>query len=128
MRSHSMIQPKTQVLVIGAGYAGMLATVRLAMKTQDQNVQITLINPTNIFVERPRLHQYATNQAVRRQPIVEILSGTNAQFIKGTVTAIDIKRKEVIVRTDTNEQQLAYDYLLYTVGSTFDQSSIPGIR
>src|SRR5215475_7955471 len=121
-----MTQPNIQVLVIGAGYAGMLATVRLAMKAQDQNVQITLINPTDIFVERPRLHQYATNQSVRRQPIVEILRDTKAQFIKGTVTTIDIKRKEVIVRTDANDQRLAYEYLLYTAGSTFDQDSVPG--
>src|SRR5262245_29619325 len=121
MRSHCMIPPNTQVLVIGAGYAGMLATVRLAMKTQPQNVQITLINPIDIFVERPRLHQYATNQTVRRQPIVEVLRDTKAQFIQGTVTTIDIKRKEVIVQTDTNGQRLAYDYLLYTAGSTFDQ-------
>jgi NADH:quinone reductase (non-electrogenic) len=123
-----MVQPKTQVLVIGAGYAGMLATIRLSMKTRDQNVQITLINPTDIFVERPRLHQYATNQSVRRQPIVEILRDTQAHFIKGMGTAIDIKRKEVTVQTDANPQRLAYDYLLYTAGSTFDQDSIPGIR
>jgi len=123
-----MIQSNIRVLVIGAGYAGMLATVRLAMKTQNQNVQITLINPTDIFVERPRLHQYAANQSVRRQPIVEILRDTKVQFIKATVIAIDIKRKEVIVQTDKNDRHLAYDYLLYTAGSTFDQDSIPGIR
>jgi NADH:quinone reductase (non-electrogenic) len=87
-----------------------------------------LINPTDIFVERPRLHQYATNQSVRLRPIVEILRDTKAQFIKGTVTAMDIKRKEVIVQTDAHDQQLAYDYLLYTAGSIFDQDSIPGIR
>src|SRR6266487_99085 len=123
-----MTQPNTQVLVIGAGYAGMLATVRLAMKTRNQNIRVTLINPTDIFVERPRLHQYATNQSVRRQPIVEILRDTKAQFIKGTVTAIDIIRKEVMIRTEAHDQQLAYDYLLYTAGSSFDQDSIPGIR
>jgi NADH dehydrogenase len=123
-----MTQPNIQVLVIGAGYAGLLGTVRLAMKTRNQNVQITLINPTDIFVERPRLHQYAANQSVRRQPIVQILRDTKAQFIKGIVTAVDIQRKEVIVQTDEHDQRLAYDYLLYTAGSTFDQDSIPGIR
>src|SRR5215471_20974548 len=123
-----MTQLKTQIVVIGAGYAGMLATVRLARKTEHQNVQITLVNPTDIFVERPRLHQYATNQSVRRQLIIEILRGTKVQFLKGAVITIDIQRKEVVVQTDANDQRLAYDYLLYTVGSTFDKDSIPGIR
>jgi len=123
-----MTQPNIQVLVIGAGYAGMLATVRLAMKTEDQNIQITLINPTDIFVERPRLHQYAANQSVRQQLINEILRDTKVQFIKGTVTTMDIKQKEVIVKTDVQDQQLAYDYLLFAAGSTFDQDSILGIR
>ena len=77
-----MNQPKIQVLVVGAGYAGLLATVRLAMKTRHDNVQITLINPSELFVERPRLHQFAANQLVKQRPIAEVLHGTGVQFIQ----------------------------------------------
>ncbi len=123
-----MIQNKTQVLVIGAGYAGLLATMRLAMKSRNQDIQITLVNPSDIFIERPRLHQFATNQPLKQQSIPEILNGTGVQFIKAEVTTIDINQREVITQTNTNNQRLNYDYLLYTAGSIFDQNRIPGIR
>ena len=75
-----MSDQQKKVLVIGAGYAGMLATVRLAKKTYRQNVQITLINPAETFVERLRLHQYAANQLVKQRPIAEILRGTGVRL------------------------------------------------
>ncbi len=123
-----MDQQRIQIVVIGAGYAGMLATVRLAMKTRNQNVQITLINPSERFIERPRLHQYAANQPVKKRPIRKILRGTRVQFIQAAVTAIDVNHREVTVQMDENEQTLAYDYLLYTVGSTTGLDNVPGVR
>ncbi len=116
------------ILVIGAGYAGLLATVRLAAKTRHQNAQITLINPMETFVERLRLHQYATNQPVKQRPIAEVLRGTGVRFVKAAVTAIDTHHHEVVALTDAGSQQLAYDYLLYTPGSTIDRDSVPGVR
>ncbi len=123
-----MAQHKLQVFVIGAGYAGLLATMRLAMKTRHQNVQVTLINPSEVFVERPRLHQFAANQHVKQQSIVEILRGTGIEFIQAVVTAIDIDRQELTIQKDMNRHRLAYDYLLYTAGSTIDQDKVPGVR
>jgi len=123
-----MVQSKVQVLVIGAGYAGLLAAVRLAMKTRRQNVQVILINPSEMFVERPRLHQFAANQQLKQRPIIEVLRGTGAQFIQAKVTEIHVQQKEVIIHTGTNHQRLPYDYLLYTAGSTVEQDRIPGVR
>src|SRR5690349_10774075 len=123
-----MVQHNVRVIVVGAGYAGLLATVRLAMKTRLQNVQITVINPSDVFVERPRLHQFAANQSLKQQSIVQVLSGTGVQFLQATVSAIDVKRRDVVVQTAMGSQQLVYDYLLYTAGSIVEQDSIPGIR
>jgi NADH:quinone reductase (non-electrogenic) len=123
-----MVQSKVQVLVIGAGYAGLLATVRLAMKTHHQNVQMTLINPSETFVERPRLHQFAANQPLKQRPIAQVLQGTGVQFLQAVVTAIDPKRREVTVQTGTTSQRLSYDYLLYTAGSAVERESIAGVR
>jgi NADH dehydrogenase len=123
-----MDQPKVKVLVIGAGYAGLLATVRLAMKTQHENVQITLINPSEVFVERPRLHQFAANQSLKQGQISEVLRGTGVQFIRAQVTEIHVQERELFLRTDTDHQRLPYDYLLYTAGSTVEQDRISGVR
>ena len=119
---------KLQVVVIGAGYAGLLAAVRLAMKTRDQNVQITLINPIDTFVERLRLHQFAANQPIKQRLIADILNGTDVHFLRGEVNAIHIHQREVLAQTDSGMQRLPYDYLLYTAGSTIDLDCIPGLR
>ncbi len=49
-----MTGPKTRVVVIGGGYAGVMAANRL---TQRDDIDVTLINPRAAFVERIRLHQ-----------------------------------------------------------------------
>ena len=77
-----MSKPQTQILVIGAGYSGLLATVRLAAKTRRENVQITLVNPAPNFVERLRLHQYAASQPVKQRLIAETLRGTGVDFVQ----------------------------------------------
>src|SRR2546423_1075138 len=123
-----MSESKTQILVVGAGYAGLLCTIRLAGKTRRQNVQITLVNAADTLVERVRLHQYAANQPVQRRPIVDMLRGTGVTFVQGTVTAIDIKCREVTAQTVTGSQRLTYDYLVYALGSTMERESVPGIR
>src|SRR5690349_6755816 len=122
-----MVQPKVQVLVIGAGYAGLLATVRIAMKTRHENVQITLINPSEAFVERPRLHQFAANQPLKKMSIAQVLRGTGVAFLQAAVTAIEPKRREVIVQTGITSRRLSYDYLLYTAGSAVERESIAGV-
>lgn len=122
----------SRIVVAGAGYAGMLATVRTAgkLKSEIQNgqVAITLVNPVDVFVERLRLHQFATNQTVAHRPIAELLRGTGVSFLRGTVTRIDPAGRTIEVRTGTDVQEIAYDYLLYALGSTINRDSVPGVR
>src|SRR5436853_1203835 len=83
------IQPSTRILVIGAGYAGLLFTMRLAGKVARQHVQIALVNESDTFTERPRLHQFAANQVIQWRSLPQMLRQTNVQFIQGRVTSID---------------------------------------
>ena len=45
---------RTHVVVIGGGYAGTLAANHLRSRA---DVEVTLVNPRPVFVERIRLHQ-----------------------------------------------------------------------
>jgi NADH dehydrogenase FAD-containing subunit len=69
--------PSTRILVIGAGYAGLLFTMRLAGKVASQHVQIALLNESDTFTERPRLHQFATNQEVQWRSLPQMLRRKN---------------------------------------------------
>jgi NADH dehydrogenase FAD-containing subunit len=56
----------TNIVVLGAGYAGMAATLSLAghLRRRD-DVRITLINGSDRFTERLRLHRVASGVARR---------------------------------------------------------------
>jgi NADH dehydrogenase FAD-containing subunit len=119
--------PTTEVVVLGAGYAGLLATVRLARKLRGRPVRITLVNPTDTFTERLRLHQYATNQTVKWRSIPETLRGMGVRFVQARVTRLLPERRAVIVSAGGQEQALSYDYLVYALGSDIDRQSVPGV-
>jgi NADH dehydrogenase FAD-containing subunit len=127
-----MTQQAFRIIVIGAGYAGLLATVRLAGKIkreiQNGKTTITLVNAADVFVERLRLHQFAANQSIPQRSIADTLRGTGVSFMRGMVTSIDIAYRTIDVQTETGAQQIGYDNLLYALGSTMDQESVPGVR
>ena len=111
-----------RVVVLGAGYGGLLAAVRLAARSPQ--AEVTLVNQSDVFVERVRLHQYAANQAVRQRKLVDILAGTRVQFVCGTVDRIDLPARRVLL----GGGELAYDYLVYAPGSVTDLDAVPGVR
>jgi NADH dehydrogenase len=114
------------ILVLGGGYAGMLAALRLAGKSRNQS--ITLVNATETFVERIRLHQLAANKEPRQRTISALIRGKGITFVQGCVTALDPARRSVTVQTSAGSQTLAYDQLVYALGSSVDRDAVPGIR
>jgi 2-polyprenyl-6-methoxyphenol hydroxylase-like FAD-dependent oxidoreductase len=84
---------KQQVLVIGGGYAGALAAVRLAGKAKDR-AAVTLLEPRTELVQRLRLHQLATGQKVRAYDLAR-LTGKRVTNLRGKAVAIDPGRGAV---------------------------------
>ncbi|CAN5559126.1 FAD-dependent oxidoreductase [soil metagenome] len=116
----------TKIMILGAGFAGMMATLRLANRTRHQAVEITLVNASATFVERTRLHQNATGQTVPTKSLRTMLQGTKVNFVQGKATALDLARRTVTVNTEEGVQMLSYDKLIYALGSHTDLSRIPG--
>ncbi|MFI7691558.1 NAD(P)/FAD-dependent oxidoreductase [Nonomuraea sp. NPDC049655] len=114
------------VLVLGAGYAGMAAAIQLAARTKGRtDVRVTLVNPRERFTERLRMHVVASGQQVAEMRIPELLEGTGARFVRGWVTAVDVRARSV--RIDDN-QVLHYDTLVYGLGSVADTVTVPGVE
>src|SRR5262249_37108261 len=127
-RSLTMTQQPTSVVVLGAGYAGLLFTARLAGKMSRKRVQITLVNESERFTERVRLHQFATNQPIAWRAIPDVLRGTKVRFVQGTVTDLLPERQEMaITQPDGERLTLRYDYLVYALGSLTDRGRVPGV-
>jgi NADH dehydrogenase FAD-containing subunit len=112
-----------RIVILGGGYTGMLAAVRLARRTRALDVRITLVNPSARFTERLRMHQVAAGQELADHRIPALLEGTGVAFVQGWATAIDPMAREVTVDGTT---RLPYDELIYALGSTADTSIVPG--
>ncbi|MCC8245613.1 NAD(P)/FAD-dependent oxidoreductase [Saccharothrix luteola] len=111
------------VVVLGAGYTGMFAAIRLARRTRRTGVRITLVNPSARFTERLRLHQVAAGQELAHLRIADLVAGTGIAFVRGRATAIDPDGRTVTIDDGT---RLDYDTLVYALGSATDTSRVPG--
>ncbi|WP_405009287.1 NAD(P)/FAD-dependent oxidoreductase [Kitasatospora sp. NBC_01539] len=116
-----------RIVVLGAGYTGAVAAGRLAKRLHREDVAITLVNPEPDFVERVRMHQLAAGQDLRPRPFDEMFAGTGVALKLAKVTSVDVDRKSVTVTAaDGHEQELAYDTLVYALGSGWNDGGVPG--
>jgi NADH dehydrogenase FAD-containing subunit len=117
-RRDTMTQ-NTDVVVIGGGYAGVMAANRL---TQRDDVTVTLINPRPNFVERIRLHQLVGGSDDAVVDYRDVLAA-GIRLVVDTVIRIDASKRSVMLTTGG---RVDYDYLIYAVGSRSADPDVPG--
>ncbi|MFJ2744396.1 NAD(P)/FAD-dependent oxidoreductase [Streptomyces sp. NPDC087440] len=109
----------TRVVVVGGGYAGVMAANRL---TQRAGLDVTLVNPRPEFVHRIRLHQQVGGTGNAVVAFREVLA-EGVRLVVDTVERIDAGPRSVVL---DQGQVLSYDYLVYAVGSGSADPSVPG--
>ncbi len=102
---------RTHVVVVGGGYAGTLAANHLR---QRPDIDITLVNPRPVFVERIRLHQLVADTGAATADYTTLL-GDGIRLVVDAVEAIEAPGRRVLLGSGA---ELNYDYLIYAVGST----------
>ncbi|MFJ6947350.1 NAD(P)/FAD-dependent oxidoreductase [Streptomyces wuyuanensis] len=110
---------QTHVVVIGGGYAGVMAANRL---TRRDDVTVTLINPRPDLVHRVRLHQLVGKSDDGVIAYRDVLA-ERVRLVVDTVTRIDAAQRSVTLAAGGT---LDYDYLIYAVGSGSAEASVPG--
>lgn len=113
-----MNNTRFHVVVIGAGYSGVMATNRLLAEHPD--VAATVVNPRSVFVERTRLHQHAAATGSATHDLVELLH-PRAELRVGTALRID---DGTVLLADGSE--LTCDAVVYAVGSGPARVDVPG--
>lgn len=119
-RKDIMTEQRTRVVIIGGGYAGVLAANHLRL--HEDKLTITLVNPRSSFVERIRLHQLVTGSD---DAVVDYagLLGAGVELVVDHADHIDATAQTVTLGSGDT---LAYDYLIYAIGSTGGELTVPG--
>lgn len=109
----------SEVVVVGGGYAGVLAANRL---TRRRDVAVTLVNPRPAFVERIRLHQLVVGSHPAVVDYREVLA-PRVRLVVGAAALVDVAGRRVEL---ADGRALGYHHLVYAAGSGSATPSVPG--
>lgn len=111
---------KRVVAVIGAGYAGVMAANGLRSSLTDEEAErtkVVIINPTDSFNEKIRLHEVAAGTILTAAIPLSTVLHPDVQLLVGNAVIIDPRKQVLEIRTRAEDLMLAYDFLIYAVGS-----------
>lgn len=112
------------MLVVGAGYAGATVAVRLAGRCRG-SVDVTVVNPRPIFVNRLRLHHVAIGRRVAAPGLSDML-GAGVVFVEGYVTDLDPDAGRATVSGPDGVRDVSFDRVVIATGSSTEPAPVPG--
>ncbi len=117
------------IVVVGAGYAGVSATKFMAKKLKkDQDVQITLIDRHSYHTMMTELHEVAGGRVeptAIQYDLQRLFSRKkNVKLVTDTVTGIDKESKKIITKQGTYD----FDYLVLGMGGEPNDFGTPGVK
>ncbi len=119
-----MANERPQVVIVGAGFAGLWAVRGLA----DAPVDVLLVDRNNYHTFLPLLYQVAAAELEPEAiayPIRSILRGMpNARFLLAEVEGIDLAARQL----QTSVGPVSYDYLVLALGSAPHFFGVSGAR
>ncbi|WEG13787.1 NAD(P)/FAD-dependent oxidoreductase [Pullulanibacillus sp. KACC 23026] len=119
---------KPRILILGAGYGGMMTTTQLVKRLHPNDAEIILVNKNNYHYQSTWLHEPAagTLPPERTRMLIEDVINTNrVQFIQDSVTLIKKDEKKVVLES---YGEIDYDYLVIGLGFESETFGIPGLR
>ncbi len=112
----------TRVVVVGGGFAGLLA----ARNLKGGELDVTLVDRQNFFLFQPLAYQVATGSLSSVEvaaPLRQVLRRhRRTHVVLGEVTGFDLDRRRVVVENLPNgeeRRELAYDVLVAAGGSSY---------
>ncbi len=119
---------KTNIVILGAGYAGVHAAKKLAKKYKKNNaIQITLIDKNPYHTLMTELHEVAGGRVPEESVKVElsqIFHRTKVNVVVDYITHVDTTAQKVT----TKHGEYTYDYLMIGMGNEPAYFGIPGVK
>jgi len=113
MNSKSKESP--HILVLGGGYAGLLAASTL--RRELPKARITLVDGQENFSHRVRWHEALVGQTIESINYQEFAFEREIEFLKARVDKLEPERARVHLSVENTSLSLDYDELVYTLGS-----------
>ena len=120
-----------RIVVLGAGFAGLWSAVGAARLLHElgigpDDIQIAVVNRTAWHSIRVR--NYEADLAETRIPLEDVLDPIGVKHIEAEVTDIDVSQRRVAFSTSGGIESLAYDRVVFALGSRLVRPPIPGLE
>ncbi len=117
-----------QIVILGAGYAGLVCAIQTHKYLASSEAKITLVNKHSYHQLITLLHESAVGARSDRSlriPLEKVLHDKDVTLHKGTVTKIAPDAKQVVLE---DGKSLPYDLLVIAIGSETEYFGIPGLK
>lgn len=118
---------KPKIVIIGAGYGGLMTTVRLQKLIGVNEADIVLINKNDYHYETTWLHEASAGTLHHdkvRYDIRDVIDRSKVDFVQDTVVEINKEAKKVILE----KGEVEYDYLVIALGGEPETFGIKGLK
>ncbi|QQZ08830.1 NAD(P)/FAD-dependent oxidoreductase [Heyndrickxia vini] len=116
------------IVILGAGYGGLLSALTLRKYVDKSEAKITVVNqyPTHqIITELHRLAAGNISEQAIAMPLEKLFKGKDIDLKISKVTSFSVDKKEIIL---ADSSMLKYDGLVVALGSVTSYFGIPGLE
>ena len=117
-----------KILVLGGGFAGVVAAERLAQLLGDDH-QITLVSRSRHFVFYPALVRLAFRQCEKEDVSFDLrhtMLSRRINFVEAEVAHVNPDERKVTIAHGEFEGNLSYDYVVFALGRRLATEKITG--
>lgn len=119
---------KKQIIILGAGYGGLLSALSARANISAAEADITIVNRVGSHQIITELHRLAAGNVAEKAvalPLEKLLKGKQINIKVGTVQSIDVEARKVVLDDTTYYR---YDTLVLALGSETNYFGIPGLQ
>ncbi len=116
-----------EIIVLGGGFAGVSACLKLSKMLSKDEANITLIDANLYHLFTPSLYEVATSEEPKKNIAIDYgeIFGDKIKLVQARVKNIDTENRLVNI---TDETHYSYDFLLLSLGSEPSYFDIPGLK